>query len=76
MAGNAVSVRGAANFDIDVNRLATFGGLVLKHFGRLPKRGEKIVIDGLRFEVLRVDSRRLYTLRVDRAPAAAAAVAP
>ena len=54
----------------------TVGGLVLKHFGRLPKRGEKIVIDGLRFEVLRVDSRRLYTLRVDRAPAAAAAVAP
>jgi magnesium and cobalt transporter len=48
----------------------TVGGLVLKHFGRLPKRGEKVVIDGLRVEVLRVDSRRLYTLRVDRVPAA------
>ena len=51
----------------------TVGGLVLKHFGRLPKRGEKIIIDGLRVEVLRVDSRRLYTLRVDRVPAAVAA---
>jgi magnesium and cobalt transporter len=49
----------------------TVGGLVLKHLGRLPKRGEKVVIDGLRFEILRVDSRRLYTLRVDRVPALA-----
>jgi magnesium and cobalt transporter len=54
----------------------TVGGLVLKHFGRLPKRGEKIVIDGLRVEVLRVDSRRLYTLRVDRVPAAVATREP
>jgi len=54
----------------------TVGGLVLKAFGRLPKRGESTLIDGLRFRVLRADSRRLYTLQVERvAPAADAAPA-
>jgi magnesium and cobalt transporter len=49
----------------------TVGGLVLRAFGRLPKRGETAVLEGLRFRVLRADSRRLYTLQVERlAPAA------
>jgi len=46
----------------------TVGGLVIRHLGRLPKRGEVIVIDGLRFQVLRADSRRVHTLLVDTAP--------
>src|SRR5438045_3964012 len=44
----------------------TVGGLVLKGFGRLPKRGESITLQGLRFRVLRADSRRLHTLQVER----------
>jgi magnesium and cobalt transporter len=44
----------------------TAGGLVIAHLGRLPKRGEQVVIGGLRFQVLRADSRRVYTLLVDR----------
>ncbi|HEX9395225.1 MAG TPA: transporter associated domain-containing protein [Burkholderiales bacterium] len=47
----------------------TVGGLVIAHLGRLPKRGESIVIEGLRFQVLRADSRRVYTLVVDKAKA-------
>ena len=48
----------------------TVGGLVLRAFGRLPKRGETTTMKGLRFRVLRADSRRLYTLQVERlAPA-------
>src|SRR6267154_335748 len=47
----------------------TVGGLVIAHLGRLPKRGETVVIDGLRFLVLRADSRRVYTLLVDKAKA-------
>ena len=43
----------------------TVGGLVLRHLGRLPKRNEMMDIDGVRFQVLRADSRRLYTLLVD-----------
>ena len=44
----------------------TVGGLVISRFGRLPKRGESVTIDGLKFHVLRADSRRLYTLLVER----------
>src|SRR6476661_407321 len=44
----------------------TSGGLVISHLGRLPKRGETVVIDGVRFQVLRADSRRVYTLLVDK----------
>jgi len=44
----------------------TVGGLVLSQFGRLPKRGEETVIDGLRFRVLRADSRRLHALLVEK----------
>ena len=43
----------------------TVGGLILRHIGRVPKRNEIIEIDGIRFQVLRADSRRLYTLLVD-----------
>ena len=44
----------------------TVGGLVLKAFGRLPKRGESTTVGPFRFRVLRADSRRLYTLQVER----------
>ena len=47
----------------------TVGGLVISRFGRLPKRGESTTIDGLRFQVLRADSRRLHTLLVERVKA-------
>jgi magnesium and cobalt transporter len=43
----------------------TVGGLILRHLGRVPKRNETMDIDGVRFQVLRADSRRLYTLLVD-----------
>lgn len=46
----------------------TIGGLVLKAFGHLPERGESVQIDGLEFEVLNADSRRLRLLRVNTPP--------
>lgn len=42
----------------------TVGGLVLKAFGYLPKRGEEIEIGGVMFKVTSADSRRLIQLRV------------
>src|SRR5215212_1091701 len=42
----------------------TIGGLVLKHFGRVPRRGEQVAMDGFTFKVLRGDSRRLHLLEV------------
>ena len=44
----------------------TVGGLLIAHLGRLPKRGEIVVTGGCRFQVLRADSRRVYTLLVDK----------
>ncbi len=44
----------------------TVGGLIVNHFGKLPKRGDSIVLEGLRFLVLRADSRRLHSLLVER----------
>jgi len=46
----------------------TIGGLVLKAAGQLPKRGERIFIGDLIFTVLRVDSRRLYSVQVEHKP--------
>ena len=44
----------------------TVGGLVIAHLGRLPRRGEILSIAGLKFQVLRADSRRVYTLIVEK----------
>lgn len=44
----------------------TIGGLLLSHFGHVPKRGEQLVIDALHFRVLRADSRRIYLLQVSK----------
>jgi magnesium and cobalt transporter len=42
----------------------TIGGVVIKGFGRLPKRGETTRIGGVTFKVLRADKRRVHLLRV------------
>ena len=49
--------------DDDFNTVA---GLVVGRFGRLPKRGETIVIDGFTFQVLRADSRKVHALLVEK----------
>jgi magnesium and cobalt transporter len=45
----------------------TVGGLVVSHFGRMPKRGEQIRIEDMIVKVLRADSRRLHSLLIERA---------
>jgi magnesium and cobalt transporter len=45
----------------------TVGGLLIGRFGKLPKRGESIVIDGYRFQVLHADSRRVHMVLVEKA---------
>ena len=50
--------------DFSDDEFDTVGGLVLKRFGRVPKRGEQVVMEGLTFTVVRADSRRLHLLEV------------
>ena len=47
---------------------ATAGGLILNHLGRVPRRMETVTLEGVRFQVIRADSRRLYTLLASRDP--------
>ena len=54
----------AANFPDD--DFDTVGGLVVSHFGHVPKRNETITFDGFRFLVLRADSRMVHSLMVER----------
>ena len=42
----------------------TIGGVVIKAFGQLPRRGETTRISGVTFKVLRADKRRVHLLRV------------
>ena len=42
----------------------TVGGIVMTTLGRLPRRGDRITVNGLQFEVLRADSRRVHLLKV------------
>lgn len=53
----------------------TIGGLLIRHFSRLPRRGDLLVLEGVRFQVLNADSRRLLSLLVEVLPAASAQAA-
>ena len=52
------------------DKCLTVGGLILHRLGRVPQFNEATVIDGVSFQVLRADSRRIYTLVVSRVPEA------
>ncbi len=51
------------NGDVD-----TVGGVVAKHLGRMPRKGEQFNIGRLRFEVLRADARQVHVLMVEKLP--------
>ncbi|MFM8453794.1 MAG: HlyC/CorC family transporter [Gammaproteobacteria bacterium] len=42
----------------------TVGGLVMREFGYLPKRGEVVVIKNFYFKILRADKRRIHLLQI------------
>ena len=59
---------GALGTQYPADDFDTVGGMVIKRFGRLPRRGETVTVEGLRFTVLRGDSRRLHSLQVQKLP--------
>ncbi len=52
--------------DFSDDEADTIGGLVLKAFGHLPKRGETARLGDFEFRVLNADSRRIRLLRMQR----------
>jgi magnesium and cobalt transporter len=51
---------------LDDEDYETIGGLVMRGFGRLPRRGESISLDGFCFKVIQADRRRIHRLEVTR----------
>lgn len=49
---------------LDDRESDTVGGAVVRKFGRMPERGEKVNCGPYSFEVLRADSRRVHLLKV------------
>jgi CBS domain containing-hemolysin-like protein len=54
------------NVHIEREGFETVGGYLLSHIGRVPAIGEHFDIDGLNVEVLDVDRRRIYKVRIAR----------
>lgn len=52
------------NSDFSDEEFDTIGGILLQHFGHLPKRGETTKLKNYRFKVLHSDNRRIYLLEV------------
>ena len=48
----------------DAEQFDTIGGIVAKEFGYLPKREEKVIVEGFAFKVLNADSRRIRLLHL------------
>lgn len=50
--------------ELDEDAFDTVGGLMLKEFGRLPRRGETTTVDRFRLKVLNADNRRIRLIQV------------
>ncbi|HLG58556.1 MAG TPA: hemolysin family protein [Vicinamibacterales bacterium] len=59
-------VRDRLNVDIEREGFETVGGYLLSQLGRMPYVGETIDVDGLSFEVLEVERRRITKVRARR----------
>lgn len=54
----------------DYSSVNTLGGLVFAVFGRMPRTGEKIASEGLEFEIVDMDARRIDKVLVRKMPRA------
>ncbi|HHI02119.1 MAG: hypothetical protein DRP51_05285 [Candidatus Zixiibacteriota bacterium] len=46
----------------------TLGGLIFKHLQRPARQGEKVLIEGIKFEILEVDGNRIKRFRIEKEP--------
>jgi magnesium and cobalt transporter len=52
--------------DLDDDDYETIGGLAMRAFGRMPRRGEAISNGGFSFRIVQADRRRIHRLEVTR----------
>jgi putative hemolysin len=75
--GDAWYVSGKAHVDevndelgseFESEEFDTIGGLVFGHFGRQPREGERVDIDGFEVSIEQTDGRRIKRLKIQRIP--------
>ncbi|MFZ2725883.1 MAG: transporter associated domain-containing protein [Methylococcaceae bacterium] len=54
------------NTHLATDEYDTIGGFIMHELEHMPKKGESLEIDKLRFEVIRVDSRRIHLIKVKK----------
>ncbi|MDD5580732.1 MAG: transporter associated domain-containing protein [Methylobacter sp.] len=42
----------------------TVGGFIVSQLGHMPKKGDSLMVDGMRFEVIRADTRRVHLIKL------------
>lgn len=52
--------------NLDEEEFDTIGGLLLKRFGRLPRRGDSTTLEGFHIKVLNADNRSIRLVQVQR----------
>lgn len=52
--------------ELDEKTANTVGGFVFDHLGKIPRQGERVVIDNLQFEILLVKGPRIERVRVKK----------
>lgn len=54
------------NTNFSDEEVDTLGGILLQNFGHLPKRGESLILEGLNFNIVNADKRRILLVEVSR----------
>jgi magnesium and cobalt transporter len=77
MSDGRYRVRGMTSFEqinevfetsLNVDDIDTIAGLVIHQVGRVPKRGEVIMLNGLQCEIQRADPRQIHILIIQKSP--------
>ena len=59
-------VSGHLEVEIEPQGFETVGGYLLSRFGRVPRVGETLAVDGLQIEILEAERRRVHRVRMRR----------
>lgn len=54
------------NTNFSDEEVDTLSGILLQNFGHLPKRGESLILEGLNFNIVNADKRRILLVEVNR----------
>ncbi len=62
-------VNNLTHFGLEVPRMTTIGGVAFRHLDRLPRVGDRVVVDDVALTVLDMDAHRIARIRVAKVSA-------